>query len=422
MRKIFVAFAVLCQALALYSMVNAAKESQLPTSLNRSFMQANELLAKGDYSGAMDKLTAILLRDPGNGVAREQIYQIAQMMSANAASMGQMRSVFTPDERADAVELAYKSLRKASPRLLERRLQDAALQERRKFYLLACQIYISILQLPGLELEKKYQVEKRLRSASQKVDSKIETLPEESRATYREAFTLMNVGDWEGSVESWQKYVEKHPADTEVNKLLSSSEAKAILGEKEKLKQAYAALETLEIEKAEKLFDEALKINPNSAEASKGLEIAQQKGEQSQRTKFITGLLAKAERLAVDDKKYQALQILTGALKEDPSDQRVLSMIQNLMEQAGVQKTVIVTRPVIQRVVEKQEQADRAVAARDTGKAETHYQKGLVYYSLRNYREAFSEWKAAVQYDPNSRKISQALQRVQSDLQYEKSK
>ena len=63
--------------------------------------------------------------------------------------------------------------------------------------------------------------------------------------------------------------------------------------------------------------------------------------------------------------------------------------------------------------------AKQTSAGQDSAKAEAHYQKGLVYYSLRNYREALNEFKQAVRYDPNSRKLTQALQRVQSDLQYE---
>ena len=64
----------------------------------------------------------------------------------------------------------------------------------------------------------------------------------------------------------------------------------------------------------------------------------------------------------------------------------------------GSSKTVFVNRPVIQKVfVEKPADSapERIQTAKDTGRAETHYQKGLVYYSLRNYREAFNEWKVA---------------------------
>ncbi len=392
--------------------------------LNSYFSDANALLAKGDYSGALDKLTAILLKDPGNAVAREQIYQVAQLMNAGLGTMGQGPQRLTLNERADAVELAYRSLRKASPRVIERRLQEAAELETRKFYLLASQVYLSIIQLPKLDLEKKYQIEKRLRSANLKIDAKIETLPEGSRGLYREAFTLLSVGDLEGSVDGWLKYLEKHSRDTEVQKLLNTAEARAAIKEKENLKQAYAALEQEDSTKAATLFSELLKANPGNGEAAKGLEVAHQRTARAQKKETVDRMMAEAEVLIKKNKIYPAIQLLTGAVKEDPSDNRVLSMIQSVMQQAGSQKTVIVNHPVIQRVIVEKtaDNAPEVVDARDMAKAETHYQKGLVYYSLRNYREAFTEWKAAVQFDPASRKITQALQRVQSDLQFEKSK
>ena len=61
---------------------------------------------------------------------------------------------------------------------------------------------------------------------------------------------------------------------------------------------------------------------------------------------------------------------------------------------------------------------EHVLTKQDSGMAEAHYQKGLVYYSRRNYRKALEEWKAATQIDPKSRKISQALERVQYDLQH----
>ena len=86
------------------------------------FIAANELLSKGDYNGAMDRLTAVLIKNPGNGIAREQIYQIAQLMAVNAAAFEQiLPRPMSENERADVVEVAYQSLRKTSPRQIERR-------------------------------------------------------------------------------------------------------------------------------------------------------------------------------------------------------------------------------------------------------------------------------------------------------------
>ena len=389
------------------------------------FIAANEMLTKGDYNGAMDRLTAVLIKDPGNGIAREQIYQIAQLMAVNAAVFEQiLPRRMTEDERADVVEIAYQSLRKTSPRQIERRLQAAERNEKRKYYLLACQNYVSMLTLPGLELETKYQIEKRLRAATQKVDAKIETLPEEIRSTYREAFTLMNLGDWESSIEDWQKYAQKSPTDAEVQKLLSIPEAVAVLREKGHLENAYTALQADDAKQSVALFEEALKANPNSSEAEKGLELARKRLEDERKARKVNDLLAAAEELLERKQKNKAVQALSDALRENPSDERALAMIQQVMESAGSAKTVVVNVPVMQRAPapKPSDAVEKVLAARDGTKAETHYQKGLVYYSLRNYREAFNEFKVAVRYDPNSRKITQALQRVQSDLQFDNKK
>jgi len=405
----------------------AAKKLQDPDSpaVNKDFAEANALLSKGDYTGALDKLTAVLIKDPGNGIAREQVYQIAQLIGANAAMMSQiLPHPLSEDDRDDAVELAYKSLRKASPRMIERRLQEASIQEKHKHFLLACQAYLALLQLPGLELEKKYSIEKRLRAASQKVDTRIDNLAEDYRGFYREAFTLMNVGDWDGSVEGWQRFLDRGGKDPEVQKLLNLPEAKVVIREKDKINQGMLALRNGENDKAEGLFQEALKMNPNSSEAEKGMEQVRKAQDDSKKDEMVAKLVTDAEGLLHKNQKYRALQLLSEALKDNPSNRKVLAMIQDIMENPGAQKTVIVNRPVIQRVfVEKpaEKEEDKIQTVRDTGRAETHYQKGLVYYSLRNYREALNEWKVAVQYDPNSRKITQALQRVQSDLQFEKS-
>jgi len=394
--------------------------------IRKDLVLANRLMKRGEYSEAMDYLTGVLIRDPGNGIAREQIYQISQLMTANAAVYEQiLPRPLAENERSEAVELAYQSLRKTSPQLLERRLQDAARCEKKKFYLLACQNYLSMLSQPGLELETKYRIERRLRSSSQKVDAKIQALREDARAVYREAFTLMNLGDWDSSVDEWRKYADMRPSDAEVRKLLTIPESVTVIRFKDRLSGGYAALEAGQSDKAASLFEEALRSNPNSVEAEKGLEQARKKADDLKKSKKVMQLLATAEDFLHRGKKTLAVQVLSQALKENPNDERALAMIQSVMESAGSVKTVIVTRPApAPRAVASlpAEALGQLASAEDSGKAETHYQKGLVYYSLRNYREAFNEFKLAVRYDPNSRKLTQALQRVQSDLQFEDKK
>src|SRR3989338_5499997 len=119
-RFLFALFLATTQNLTPTTLLYAARELEDPLAMtvNKDFAEANALFSKGDYPGAMDKLTAVLIKEPGNDIAREQIYQIAQLMRVNSGAMGQMSRPLSIDERADAVDLAYKSLRKTSPRLI----------------------------------------------------------------------------------------------------------------------------------------------------------------------------------------------------------------------------------------------------------------------------------------------------------------
>lgn len=123
--------------------------------------------------------------------------------------------------------------------------------------------------------------------------------------------------------------------------------------------------------------------------------------------------LAASERLLATGNYDGAVDRLTAALIKNPDNGAAREQIYQVAKLMAADKANLKRK---NRPAEPKAEA-RAAAAPDSAKAETHYQKGLVYYSLRNYREAFNEFKLAVRYDPNSRKITQALQRVQSDLQ-----
>jgi len=373
--------------------------------------EANFLMRSGNYGAAAEKIASVLMRRPGNEVAREEMLHLCRLMSANGSNNTNALPV-SENERQEMVTLAYKSLRKTSPDKIGKMFLEASSYEKQNMHLLSCRTYLQMLSISGLDLDEKYNVEKKLRKASLRVNSKMESLPENVRGIYREAFTLMNVGDWEGSVGMWYTYSQSQSGDAEVRKLLSFPDSLIVVKGKRKSDEGNLALEAKNPELAKKCFEEALKINPNSQDAVKGLDIVKR---QSKR-EMVSKNVAKAEKMIQADRKFKAIELLSEALKEDPSDSRVLALLQQALDISEQKSTGIVSRVKTTRAQEPEKPDKTIIALRNPEKAEAHYQRGLVYYGLRNFKEALNEWKLAVDFDPTYQKAVRALERVQSDL------
>lgn len=377
-------------------------------------MHAMRSMEARDYGDAVQKLTEVLVRDPENVVARQQIARLSARLTFNEAR----HDALSPEERTAIVNLAYQSLRKASPDQIESLVREARENERERNFILASRFYLQALSLPGLNLDTKYGIEKRFRKASLEVDAKINNLPEGLKGKYREAFTLMSVGEWHDSVETWMDCARGNPKDMELRKLLSLTEVKAMVSEINRLNEARAALDRQNFDEAKQIYRDILKRNPQSAEAQEGLKQLDAEAEAALRRERVAAMVEQAKQSIRQGRDMQALETLYAALKEDPTNPEVLETMKSVHSKNSGLRAAPPPAPEPARPADKPKAAEKTVQ-RDPGRAEKHYQRGLVYYGLRKFQEAETEWKAALRFDSSHQKAIRALGRVQSDLQAE---
>ncbi len=382
---------------------------------DRQVSVARQLIMKGDYVRATEILTQVLWTAPTNKKAKALLSRSVRMMNAKNSPESLDEADLTLDERAGIVSQAYRYLKKASPNVIQNYFKDARQHERRQLFILAARSYLQVLALSGLSLEMKYETEKELRKVDKKIDLKIESMPQSYRSIYRDAFTLMSVGDWRVAVERWDEYVRSNPHDGEIKKLLSQPDAEKIVSEARLLAEANSALIMDDFSKAEKLFKKTIELNPERQEAIKGLETLDDKINQKKRGEAVSGYMRKATQQAAAGENLKALETLYGAMKEDPTNPQIISIIQEVHKNLKVNQGTV----NFVRIPELKQERDVVQSVRDPAQGETHYQKGLVYYGLRKFSEAAGEWQQAVKFDPVNQKAIRALERVKSDLRTE---
>jgi tetratricopeptide (TPR) repeat protein len=259
---------ILCGLLLCQAGVPAAGAEVNSPEVNALILKGYRLMRTAKYGLAAEKLTEALILDPGNRTARVEMARLASILSADRAGPDGRFSM-SPDERTDIVNLAYTTLRKTSPNIIEKMILEAVNHEKKGDLLFATRTYLQILSLRGLDLERKYSVEKRLRDVSARSNSKIDRLPENIRGLYREAYTLLSVGDFEESIKIWSEYHKKSPADAEVKRLLSLPESETVLKQSQLLKQAREYLNEQNTEKAKEIFQAVLTVSPDNQAANK---------------------------------------------------------------------------------------------------------------------------------------------------------
>ena len=384
------------------------------------------LAHKGLYGSAIKQFTRVLLRDPGNRLAREEVARLSLALKNGAERPSDGSAAISESERGEIVGLAYRALKKTSPDTIERMLAEAREYEKKQQNTLATRSYLKALGMEGLELENKHEIERRLRRASQFVDGKIEALPESTRGLFREAFTLMSVGDWENSVEIWQNFAAQTPEDREIQELLALPEAQAAIKQKHWVFQARFHVQRGEMDEAEVFFRKVMDNDPTSREAQVGIEKVAAMRAARRKDEVASGHITDAERYMKKGLQFKAIDSLLEALKEDPGNKPALDLLAEIQKS---ETTLSASVPRRERSFSSPARADiipvdmqspaESSVIKNPAKAETHYQRGLVYYGLRNYREALSEWKMAVDYDPTFQKAVRALERVKTDLRQE---
>ena len=385
--------------------------------------EAYNFMNKHDYGMAVRQFTKILTLDPGNPKAKEGLQSINNYIDAQNSK----EEVLSPLERNQILDTAYKSLKRTSPETMDKYIREAEQNERKGYNLLASRIYQETLTFPGLELEKKHDLERRLRKTSAKVDAKIITLPANHQALYREAFTLMSVGDQENSIIKWRQYYNVAKSDYELQKLLTLPESVKILKEKKAVLNAQKALKNNRLKLAYIIYKNVLASNPKNQEALQGINNIKEIHKQRKKTQIIAARIENAKKLSQSGEKFKALNLLLKTVRYDPNNRDIYLLIGQLQSSISDKNNKVsksLERALQQQFQEKkpivqEKQDDKSNVAVDVAKAENHYQRGLVYYGLRNFRGALSEWELAVKYDPKYEKARKALQRVRSDLRAE---
>jgi len=209
------------------------------------------------------------------------------------------------------------------------------------------------------------------------------------------------------TIEEWKESLRLSPDRKDLEKRLAGAEA-AFAAETRRQKARGAVLAGIEnfnagrFETALSQFQNALRLDPNSAEARRYLKLSEETLARETRQRQIQALTAKGRKHEAAGRWLDAVQSWVDVLALQPAHKEARAALARARDHLGAAPSTEKPAP--------------SPAARSTQKAEEAYALGLIHYTDRRLEEAEKTFLEALRWQPDLDKARRALEQVRSEL------